>query len=141
MALLKDDDKKEVERLLAGLENEVRLVMFTQEVECQYCEVTREMVEEIAALSPKITAEIHDFVADADFAKEYGIDKIPAIAVVGERDYGIRFYGVPAGYEFTSLIEDILDVGRGDPGLPADVTAQLSQVDKPVHMQVMITPT
>ena len=78
---------------------------------------------------------------EADLAKKYGVDKIPAIILVCDRDYGIRFYGVPAGYEFAALVEDIKDVGGRDPGLSKEVMAELAKVDQPVHMQVLISPT
>jgi glutaredoxin-like protein len=141
MGMLKDKDKKELSKLFGELSGQVKLVMFTQEMECEYCQLTREMVEEIAALSDKISAEVCDFVEDASRAKEFGVDKIPAIVVMGDKDYGIRFYGIPAGYEFSTFIETILDVSRGEPGLPQNVVDELAKVDKPVHMQVMVTPT
>lgn len=141
MPLLKDQDKREIQKRLADLEHPVKLVMFTQEHECAYCAMTREMVEEVAALSGKITAEIRDFVADADLAQEYGVDKIPAVVVRGEQDYGVRFFGIPAGYEFPAFIEAIRDVGRRDPQLSPDWLKLLEKVDQPVHLQVLVTPT
>ena len=75
------------------------------------------------ALSAKLSVEVHDLVADAEIAAAYGVDKIPAVAIVrgGEepKDYGIRLYGIPSGYEFGTLIEDINMVSKGDPGLSA----------------------
>jgi glutaredoxin-like protein len=141
MTLIQDADRKLIAQRFAELTHDVTLHMFTQEHECRWCETTRQIVEELAGLSPKVRAEIHDFLGDPEAVKQYGIDKIPAIAVVGEQDYRIRFYGVPAGYEFTPLLEAILDVGRGDPGLPEPVRAELAKIDKPVHLQVMVTPT
>ena len=141
MGLLKPKDKETLTKSFEELQREVKLVMFTQETECEYCSITRQMVEELAELSSKITLEVRDFVKDAEEAKRFGIDKIPAIAVIGQRDFGIRFYGIPAGYEFTTLVEDILDVSRGDPGLSEEVLGELAKIDKPVHMQAMISPT
>ena len=119
----------------------VRLVMFTQELECQYCRETRQLVEEVAALSDKIEAEIYNFVIDKEKAKEYNVDKIPAIAVIGAKDYGVRFFGIPSGYEFTSLIEDIITVSEGDSGLSAAAREAIAQIAEPVHIQVFVTPT
>lgn len=115
--------------------------MFTQEFECDYCKITRELLEAVSGLSEKISLEVYDFVKEIELAKSYGIDKIPATILLGDLDYGIRFYGVPAGYEFTTLIEDIIDVSRRDPGLPKEVLNELVKVDRPVHIQVMISPT
>jgi len=115
--------------------------MFTQEMECQHCEMARTMLEEVSGLSDKVIFEVHDFVAEADLAKKYRVDKIPATVLSGDKDYGIHFYGVPAGYEFNVLIEDIMDVGKRDPGLSKEVMAELAKIDRPVHMQVLISPT
>ena len=141
MGALKEKDKEKVANILKGLEKDVKIVMFTQEMECPRCEMTRLMLEEISGLSDKLSFEVHDFVADADLAKKYGVDKIPATVLLGDKDYGIRFYGVPAGYEFNVLIEDILDAGKRNPGLSKEVMTELAKVDRPVHMQVLISPT
>jgi glutaredoxin-like protein len=129
-----------------NLVDPVKLVMFTQTFECQFCAETRHIVEEIAGLSDKITAEILNFVTDKATAELYGVDKIPAIAVLRgegdeERDYGIRFFGIPSGYEFTSVIEDIVDVSRGDSGLQPRSREALAAITEPVHFQVFVTPT
>lgn len=130
----------------ANLVNPVKLVMFTQTIECQFCAETRQIVEEIAGLSDMISAEIFNFVTDKATAELYGIDKIPAIAIMrvedGEdRDYGIRFYGIPSGYEFTSIIEDIFDVSKGESGLQPKSKDTVAGLTEQVHLQVFVTPT
>jgi len=130
----------------AQLESPVKLIMFTQTVECQYCAETRQIVEEVAALSDKVTAEIYNFVTDKAVADLYRIDKIPAIAIVRaengeEKDYGIRFYGIPSGYEFTSIVEDIFDVSKGESGLQPRSKEAVAAITQPVHFQVFVTPT
>lgn len=141
MGALREKDRKELEKIFAELVKPVKLLMFTQERECQYCETTRQILEEVAAISDKIALEVHDFAKEAELAAGYGVDKIPALIVMGERDHGIRFYGVPAGYEFSTLVEDIVDVSRGAHGLPDEVVEELRKVDQPVRMEVMVTPT
>ena len=141
MPLLKDKDKEQLRKVFAGITHPVTLVFFTQEQECQYCSETREILEEVEALSEKIQLEVHDLVADADLAREYRVSQIPATVLVGDRDYGIRYVGVPAGYEFTSLVEDILMVGRRDAGLAPATVAALAGLKKPVHMQVLVSTT
>lgn len=141
MGMVKEKDRAKMTAVFNKMENNVKIVMFTQETECPHCEMTRKMLEEISGLSDKLLLDVHDFVADADLAKKYGVDKIPAIALVGDKDYGIRFYGFPAGYEFTALIEDIVDVGKRNSGLSSEAMTELAKVDQPVHIQVMISPT
>ena len=141
MSMLKEEDREEVKKQLAELTEPVQLIMFTQTIECEFCAETRDLVEEVAALSDKVEAVIYNFVTDKDKADEYGIDKTPAIAVIGEKDYGVRLYGIPAGYEFTSLIEAIRMVSAGRSELSDATRDALAQIDEPVHFQVFVTPT
>ncbi len=142
MPRLQDKDKKIIEtQFREELVNPVRLVNFTQAMECQYCAETRQLAEEVAALSDKIELKIYDFVIDKEKVEEYGVDKIPAIAVVGQKDYGVRFYGIPSGYEFSSLIEDIVDVSRGEVELLPATRETLAEIAEPLHFQVFVTPT
>jgi len=132
------------EKLISGFEtlaHPVRLVVFTQEHECRYCEETRLLAQEVAAASPSLSLDVYDFLADGEKAAELGVDKIPALAVIGEKDYGIRFYGFPTGYEFTSLVEAIKTAGSDGPVVSADSLASLRKLGGPVHVQVLVTPT
>lgn len=127
----------------------VNFVYFTQQRsplsvpghECQYCKETREILEEVSSLSTHLSLEVHDFVAEADLASEMGIPHIPAFELKGKNKGRVRFFGIPAGYEFSSLIEDIVDVSKGETKLSAATKAQLATLTTPVHIQVFITPT
>jgi glutaredoxin-like protein len=141
MSLLTDEIKAQVKESLAELTSPVKLLVFTQTLECQFCQQTRELLEDISELSDQITTEVYNFIVDADKAQEYGIDKIPAVAVVGEKDYGIRFYGIPAGYEFTTLIHVLRMVGGVGSQLDQATIDELAKLSEPVHMQVFVTPT
>ncbi len=141
MALLDDKIKQEVKQALGELPNPVRLVMFTQEFECQFCRETHQLMEEVAGLHDQISVEVLNFVVDKDKASEYGVDKIPAVVVVGQKDYGIRFFGIPSGYEFGSLIESIRLVSAGESQLSPDGLEFVQGLDQPVHIQVYVTPT
>lgn len=146
MALLNDQVREQVRGEFDKLTGAVKLVYFTQELECQYCKETRELAQELADLSDNISLEIYDFVADSGVVEEYGIDKIPALAVVKDdggmsTDYGIRFYGIPSGYEFSTLIEDIAMVSAGDSGLSDATKQELAALEQPLHLQVFVTPT
>ena len=123
------------------LVNDVRLVVFSQEIPCLFCKETEMVVNELAEISPKIKVERYDFVKDMMKANEFRIDKIPAIAVIGAKDYGVRFYGIPSGYEFTSLVAAITAVSGGESGLSQKTKDVLKLLDKSVHIQVFVTPT
>ncbi|MBN1828751.1 MAG: thioredoxin family protein [Deltaproteobacteria bacterium] len=140
MAVLKDVEKEKLRQLFQGLMEPVTLLLFTQETECQFCETTRTMLEEVTALSDKLSLTIRDFVADTNEAERYGVDKIPATVILGAKDYGIRFFGIPSGYEFTVLIQDILGISKGVPGLSEETLTMISAIGTPAHLQVFISP-
>ena len=146
MPLLSTKIQADVRKALEGMAAPVKLVMFTQAaqaLECEMCAETRALVEEIAALAPagKLTVEVKDFVADTAAVETYKVDKIPAIAIVGAKDHGIRYYGIPAGYEFSSLMDDIVTVSKGESGLAPATKAAVARINQPVHIQVYVTPT
>jgi alkyl hydroperoxide reductase subunit AhpF len=142
MALHNDEVTAQLKDEFANLVNPVRLAVFSQALADPESEQVRRLVEELGALDPKLSVESYNFVLDAERAKELGISRIPAVAVLGaEKDYGVRFYGVPAGYEFGTLVDLILDVSNGQSGLSEQTRTALAQVARPVHLQVFSTPT
>ena len=142
MSLIPEEHKEHVRsELEEKLEKPVTIVMFTQEIECQSCAQTRRLLTEFAALSNKISLEVYDFVADVAKAKEYGVDKVPAIIVLGEKDYGVRFYGLPYGYEFQTFLEGVISVSTGKTDLSEETKKKLKEIKKPVRIQVFVTLT
>jgi alkyl hydroperoxide reductase subunit AhpF len=142
MSLLTEELTAELREAFSGLVNPVRLVVFSQALAEPVSEEVRRLVEELAALDPRLRAETRNFVLDQERVTELGIERIPAIAVLGaDADYGVRLYGLPTGYEFGSLVEAILDVSRGASGLSEATRAALAALDKDVALRVFSTPT
>ena len=131
----------DLEAALAGLTSPVKLVFFTQTFGCETCVLARQVVDRVASLSDQISVEEFNLVLDKDQVETYGIQRAPAIAVVGDADTGIRFYGVPEGHELVSLVESILLVASGDSGLSDDSRAAIAAVEQPIDIQVFVTPT
>ena len=141
MGLIGEQDAAEIREQLKGMVNPVRLVHFTQELNLEYGREAKELLQEVAALSDKVSVEVYNFLLDRKKVAEYGVDKVPATVVCNGQQSGIRFYGLPAGYEFTSLLDAILSVSKGDSGLAPETKQKLSRVAEPVHLQVFVTPT
>ena len=142
MALITDDVAAQLREEFAKLKEPVRLAVFSQALADPESEQVRRLVEELAALDPRITAESYNFVLDTARVEELKIQRIPAIAVLGaEKDYGIRMYGLPSGYEFGTLVDAILDVSSGESGLQEATRTALLGLAAPVHLQVFSTPT
>ncbi len=141
MGFIQDSDKSIIKERLSPMSSEVTLRYFTQEVECDFCRETHGLLQELSALHDKIKLEVFDFKTDAGEVSRYKIDKIPATVVADSKDYGIRFYGIPAGYEFASLLEAIVMVSQGESGLSPESKNLLKGIQVPVHLQVFVTPT
>lgn len=141
MPILKKRDQKAVAKEFEKLVEPVKIVYFTQEMECQFCEQTRELLQDVAELSDKLSLEVYDFAKDKDKALQYRIDKIPATIIEGKKDHGIRFFGVPSGYEFSTLLGSIIEVSTEEPGLSEKTKSLIAKINTPVHIQVFVTPT
>jgi alkyl hydroperoxide reductase subunit AhpF len=142
MGLISDDVAEQLKQEFQRLTNPVRLVVFSQALADPESEQVRRLVEELGSLDARIAVESRNFVLDKERAEALGIARIPAIAIMGaEQDYGIRFYGLPSGYEFGTLVDAILDVSSGDSGLTEQTRQALAELPRPVHLQVFSTPT
>lgn len=139
---LADKDRKALEAYLReNLVHPVTIRFFTQELECATCSDVRTLLEEVVALSPLLSLVVHNFLLEKEVAAAFHIDKIPAFTVEGEKDYGIRFFGVPSGYEFSGFIETLVSVSRRATDLSESTKAFLGTLNRDVHIQVFVTPT
>lgn len=144
MGLIDEATAAQLRDAFAHLANPVRLVVFSPALaEPDPYEEVGQLVEELVALEPnKLSAEARSFVLEKERAAELGIERVPAIAVLGaDTDYGVRFYGLPSGYEFGSLVELVLDVSSGDSGLSEATRRALASLERDVHLRVFSTPT
>jgi glutaredoxin-like protein len=141
MGLIGDDNALEIRERFKSMVHPVKLVHFTQELNLEYGREAKQFLTELLPLSDRLSLEVYNFLLDRDKVSEYEIDKVPATAVRNRKDYGIRFYGLPAGYEFASLLDAILSVSHSDSGLKAENKEKLAKLSQPVHLQVFVTPT
>ena len=142
MTILSDQQRSNLKSELSQkLVNPVTLTVFTQEFECNYCKETRELTAELASLNDKIRIQVFDLLKDKEKASAYEVDKVPAIVVEGEKRSRAKFYGVPAGYEFSTLLKDIVQISRGETELSPETRRVLSRLTAPVHIKVFVTPT
>jgi len=144
--LLNDDITQQIREVFDGLKHPVHIMFFGSQDTCAYCDDTRQLVEEVAALSDLLSLEIYDMEADADLAAKYSVDKAPGLVFAAKEgdqvtDFGVRMAGIPSGHEFTSLIQDLMLVSNRDSGLNPQTREFLKGLDKPILLQVYVTPT
>jgi len=141
VALLSEQDAREIRQQLQALANPVTLVHFTQELGLEYGRETKLLLEELAGLSDKLSLEVYNFLLDKDNAAAYRVDKVPATVIRSAKDCGIRFYGLPSGYEFVNLLDALLAVSRGDSELSETSREKLKALSQPIHLEVFVSPT
>ena len=139
--MMNDEQKKQIQEIMGRMEAPVKLVHFTQEINVELAREARGILEDLSELSDKLSLETYNLQLDREQAAQWKIDKVPATAVVGEKDYGIRFYGVPMGYEFSSLLDAIVSVSKADSGLGSETRETLRKLTQPLHLMVFVTPT
>jgi glutaredoxin-like protein len=145
-ALLNDEIIVQVKDAFGQLQNPVEVLFFGKDGDCEYCDDTLQLVEEVTDISDLLSLSVHDIEKDAAIAQQYKVDKAPGLVILGRDgdqllDYGVRLAGIPSGHEFSSLIQDLILVSGRDSGLSAETRKALDDLDKPVLLQVFVTPT
>lgn len=144
--LLNDDVRKQVSEAFEQLQEPVQILFFGSKEQCEYCDDTRKLVEEVAGLSDKLSVQAFDVDVDATVAENYNVSLTPGLVIAAEEedgpiDYGVRYAGIPSGHEFSSLIQDLLLVSGRDSGLNEQTRDFLANLKEPVYLQVFVTPT
>jgi glutaredoxin-like protein len=144
--LLNDQLIKQIKDVFLELKQPVQILFFSTKEDCETCQDTRQLLEEVVALDERLGLESHDFDTEKELAGEFQVTKAPTIVIAardGDRikNLGIQFAGIPAGHEFSTLINDILMVSGRDSGLSSITREFLKSLDKPLHLQVFVTPT
>jgi glutaredoxin-like protein len=139
--LFDPEDEKEIRKRLSQITQKVKVILFTQTLNCETCPDTEQLLKAVKELSDQIELEILNLQVDRDRAAQYGITKVPAVVIEGDRDYGIRYYGIPGGYEFASLLEDLVAIGKRESGLSEASKEKIRALTEPLNLKVFVTPT
>lgn len=145
-ALLNNEIKKQVQEAFSQLKDSVEVLFFGRRDNCEYCEQTLQLTKEVVGLSENLHLSIFDLEDDVELARSFNVDKTPGLVIAGRDgdqliDFGVRIAGIPAGHEFSSLIQDLILISNRDSGLSQHTRELLGKVDKPVTLQVFVTPT
>jgi glutaredoxin-like protein len=144
--LLNSEIIEQLENAFEQMNEPVHILFFGKESDCEYCEETLQLIEEIVGLSEKLSLSIYNIDEDAALAQQYNVDKTPGIVIAGQDgdqvlDYGVRYAGIPSGHEFSSLINDVLLISGRDSNLSQETRDFLNTINKPILLQVYVTPT
>ncbi|MEO8355252.1 MAG: thioredoxin family protein [Chloroflexota bacterium] len=137
---------KQIKQAFDSMEEPVQVLLFTSSEHCDYCNETKQLLEEVIAINDKLELSVHDMDVDRETASRFNVTNAPGIVIAAKdeadvKNLGIHFSGIPSGHEFSTLINDILMVSRRDSGLDTKTREYLKNLDKPLHLQVFVTPT
>ena len=139
---LNDEIRKQLKDEFAKFDKNIDVLYFTKKIDCDLCEPTEGLLNEITELTDKINFQVLNFVNNKEEVEKYGIEMAPGIVIKSiEKDYGIRFYGIPAGYEFTSLFEALRLISFEDADYDSAIIDEIKKIDKPVKLKVFVTPS
>jgi glutaredoxin-like protein len=141
MAVLDEETKNQLRKMFSGLSGRVKLIFFKPSGGCQFCAQIEELLNDVASTSNAITKEVHIVENEEELAEKYNVDKAPVIILEGKNKGMVRYFGIPSGYEFSTFVQDIIDISAGQVDLPEDLKEQIRKIDFPVHIQVFVTPT
>jgi len=141
MALFDEKVTGQLKEILSQMKETVEVAFVTQEIECPACKGTREFLEEVVSLSDKLSFKTLDFVKDQKAREELGVDKIPAMVIVDGKggNTGMKFYGLPGGYEINSFLQSLLEASGQKEALPGEVADRIAAIKKDVHIQVFVS--
>ena len=144
--LLNEQVVSQISQTFEQMKEPVQILFFGSQDNCEYCSDTRQLLEEVASIDEKVSLNFYDIIENADMATKFNIERVPAIVIAAKNgdqvtDFGIQYSGIPAGHEFGTLINDIVLVSGRDSGLSAEAREYLKNLDKPLHLQVFVTPT
>ena len=142
MAFISDKDRKYIEDMFRkGLEEKLNISLFVDApAKCAYCKDTQSILEDLTSIDGRLNLKVYNIEKDNKEAILLGVDKTPAIVLWSKSGHGIYYFGIPAQYEFSSLLEDIIDISAGKSRLSESTKTKLKTIDKPVDIKVFVTP-
>jgi len=142
MSIFRPEDEAQVRGLFDALERPVELLVALGPEETplpgardiDFGTETQRIVEGIAALSERVTFRVEE--------EPPAFERYPAVAVLpaGE-DVGVRYYGLPWGYELASLLGGVLEAGRLESALAPESLERLATLERDLVIDVFVTPT
>lgn len=138
-----DNTIRQLSDLIGELREDVKMYAFKSDSGCLTCKDTIQYLAEIAGLNQKIKLTVYDAVTDKLQFTEFKIQRVPAIIILSELSVseGVRFYGIPSGYEVHSLISAIKRASGVLEPLPQEIEKRIIKITKKIDIQVFVTPT
>jgi alkyl hydroperoxide reductase subunit AhpF len=142
MPVLRPEEEEKVRGWFAELERPVELLVGLGPEETPLAgsgdvDFGAEMVRVCEGL-----AELGDPVSCRVEQQPDGFPRFPAVAIRPDgQDVGVRYDGLPWGYELGSLVGAVVEAGRSEPSLRPESIAALGELERELALDVFVTPT
>lgn len=139
--LLNQDLQKQIGVFLNPMKENISIVLFTSESNCDSCKDTLQLLTEVSELSEKVTFVSKDIEKDAEEVKKYGVTMVPSFVMLDkDGNYkGVKFNGIPAGHEINSFLTAILDMSGVNFGFDDALIERIKNIKSPVNIKVFVT--
>jgi glutaredoxin-like protein len=138
--LLDKEIRKQVEEVLSNMKDRVSVIFFVSKERCEFCETIEKLLGELSELTDKLT--IRKVSASGEEARSLDIEMTPAIVplTADGNDKGVRFYGIPSGHEFGTLLKTLVDFSAGaTPNISEKTLERLDTINQPLDIKVFVT--
>src|SRR5205814_8973492 len=158
VGLFRESEEQAVRDLFAKLEHAIELVLVLGPEETpmpgardiDFAGEAQKLVEGLAELGELVSTRVLDCAGEPPgapappplvrFADE-PLRGFPAIALLADGDdTGIRYYGLPWGYELSSLVGAVVEAGRPESSLHERSLELLDGLERDVAIEVFVTP-
>lgn len=143
MGMFDEKTKKKLTEILSEMKEEVKIIFFTDNKEENATKETGLFLDEIGLMSNKILIEKKEIGKDKITDEQYDVDKVPAMILVDSKgkNTGVRYFGLPGGYEINSFVKGILEVSGKRDKIPDELISRINKIDKKIHIQVFVSMT
>jgi len=130
-----------IREALGDLRSPVTLDYYTPDVDSWCSRAERALLEAVAGASAAVRLRVQAGRWDAAREAEVGIARTPCIVLRGRGGAPIRYYGLPDGYELETFLAAVRAVAEDRSGLPPALVAPLAGLARPLHLEVLASPT
>ncbi|MEO2152813.1 MAG: thioredoxin family protein [Aquificota bacterium] len=147
MQLLNEEVRQQVKQIFDNeVKAPVKAVLFTRAINCETCPYAEQLLKELAEVAPeKFSVEVVSTAQPEgeEKAKSFGLDpeRVPAIVLLDKegKDRGIHYIGLPAGLEFSTLMNAIILASLDEIQMDDRTKELLQQINQPLDVKVFVT--
>ena len=142
MPMLDESLKKEVAALLDQMVDPVEVLFYTKAGDAA-SDAMNELLHDLSDVNPKVSVKRQEGAAPL-VAPDLDDEMTSSVSVftTNGQPTGVRYLGFPGGREFGTFMTAVVGISsRVAPELSPETVHFIENLEKPLHLQVFVTPT